>query len=213
MKKLLFICLVLFTATTLYSQKSQSLEGKWFISAGAGAMVYVGENDALAPFSDRVAPTVEVSVGKWVDPLVALRLQFSGFSAKAAAGQSAPYADVQSTPFQNGVYPETFDYTYLHLDVMLNFSALLNGVNQKRVVELVPLVGVGWAHSSKTGVDFSSDNAAVSAGLLGKIRLAKSLNCNIELKGTLVNENMDGVMGNRNGEGMASATIGLAYKF
>ncbi len=213
MKRLFLICLVILASTTMYSQQAPQSAGKWFISAGAGTMVYVGETDAKAPFSDRLATNIEISVGKWFDPLFALRLQLSGFNAKGAAGHNAPFADIQSTPFETGVYPETFNISYIHLDLLLNFSVLVNGVNNNRIFELIPLVGVGWVSSSKSGVSFTSSNAGVSAGFLGKIKLAKSLDCNIEVKGTLVNENTDGVTGNRNGEGMAAASIGLAYRF
>lgn len=213
MKKLLIICLLLIFGSSLYSQQTRQPVGKWFISAGGGAMVYVGENDALAPFADRVTPSIDLSVGKWVDPMVALRLQFNGFNVKGASGSTAPFADLLSPQFSNGVYVESFDVIYTHLDVMLNFSVLVNGVNNKRVFELIPLVGVGWLHSSKKGVDFTSDNAAFTAGIAGKLKIAGNLSCQLELKGNLVNENTDGVMGNRNGEGIASATFGLTYSF
>lgn len=206
----LFSCSVI-TAQTVSVPAKESFKGNWFISAGAGALVYVGESDDKASFSDRIAPNYEFSIGKWVDPLFAFRLQLSGFSAKGATGSGAPYVDLNNR-FDNGYYAETFDVTYLHLDLLFNFSAWAGWAREKRFVEFMPMVGVGWAHSSKSGVDFNNDNAAVTGGLLTKFRISKSVDFNIELKGTLVNENFDGVTGRRNGEGMAAVTAGISVK-
>ena len=54
----------------------------WFFSVGGGAQVLYGNNDHIGKFRDRVAPTFNVSVGKWVTPGFGLRLQYSGLQAK-----------------------------------------------------------------------------------------------------------------------------------
>ena len=38
----------------------------WFFSVGGGAQVLFGNNDHIGKFRDRIAPTLNVSVGKWV---------------------------------------------------------------------------------------------------------------------------------------------------
>lgn len=215
MKKLTLLLVMLFATTVSFSQttstSSANVAGRWFISAGAGTLVYIGESDSKADIADRVAPHFELSVGKWVSPLFALRAQFSGLQAKGAVGHSGPFADL-GTQLSPGLYQETFNVSYLHIDLMLNFSAWVSGVKQNRFFELLPMVGTGWIHSWKDNSSYSSDNAAFVAGLAGKFRLSNNIDFNIELKGVLVNEDLDGVTGNKNGEGMAVATAGFSIK-
>lgn len=50
-------------------------------------------------------------------------------------------------------------------------------------------------------------------GILNSFRLCSALDLNLDLRGTLVDDDFDGEPGGRGGEGMFSATIGLTYKF
>jgi hypothetical protein len=216
MKKLFTLFVLLFAAVAVVAQPAKPKEGfngKWFLSAGAGTLVYVGEYDAKAPFSDRMAPNFEFSIGKWINPQCAIRLQLTGFNAKGAATIHDPFVDAGSSPFETGIYPESFNVSYAHVDVIFNFSAWVNGYKSDRFFELLPEVGVGWVRSSKSGSDYVSNNAGFQAGLIGKFRLSSLIDLNLELKGIIVNEDLDGVTGNRNGEGMATGTVGLAFKF
>ena len=54
----------------------------WFFSVGGGAQVLFGNNDHIGKFRDRIAPTLNVSVGKWVTPGFGLRMQYSGLQSK-----------------------------------------------------------------------------------------------------------------------------------
>ena len=50
-------------------------------------------------------------------------------------------------------------------------------------------------------------------GILNSFRLCPALDLNLDLRGTLVGDGLDGEEGGRGGEGMFTASIGLAYKF
>ena len=64
----------------------------WFFSVGGGAQVLFGNNDHIGKFRDRIAPTLNVSVGKWVTPGFWLRMQYSGLQSKGfTTNESANY--------------------------------------------------------------------------------------------------------------------------
>lgn len=176
----------------------------WFISAGVGANLYVGESDDLISFGDRVSTAADISLGKWFTPNSGFRFQYAGIDAKGY-GQNALYAD------NNG--NESFNVMNLHADYMLNLSNVLGGYKQTRFWQFVPYIGVGWAKSWKKDVDPQYNEVGLSGGLINKLRLSDAIDANIELRALYVNQRFDGVIGNRKGEGMASATIGFAYKF
>ena len=88
----------------------------WFFSVGGGAQVLYGNNDHIGKFRDRVAPTFNVSVGKWVTPGFGLRLQYSGLQAKGfTTSETANY--VVGGPREDGSY--TVSYTHLTLPTNL----------------------------------------------------------------------------------------------
>ena len=118
----------------------------WFFSVGGGAQVLYGNNDHIGKFRDRVAPTFNVSVGKWVTPGFGLRLQYSGLQAKGfTTSENANY--VVGGPREDGSYKQRWDYMNLHGDLMINLNALFGGYNPNRVYEIIPYIGAGWAHA------------------------------------------------------------------
>ncbi len=101
----------------------------WFFSVGGGAQVLYGNNDHIGKFRDRVAPTFNVSVGKWVTPGFGLRMQYSGLQAKGfTTNETANY--VVGGPRADGSYKQRWDYMNLHGDLMINLNALFGGYNR-----------------------------------------------------------------------------------
>ena len=78
-----YFCL-LYTSTASEESKSERVPVKsllmngfwdnWFISAGAGADVYLGQQDSKYGFGDRITPSFNINVGKWFTPVIGLRL-------------------------------------------------------------------------------------------------------------------------------------------
>lgn len=54
-----------------------------WIGVGGGVNIYHGENDSYGKFGKRLAPAIDVNVGKWITPSVGLRL---GYSASMPRG-------------------------------------------------------------------------------------------------------------------------------
>ena len=178
-----------------------------WIGVGGGVNIYHGENDSYGKFGDRLAPALDINVGKWITPSVGLRLGYSGLNAKGwTLGQTAYAKDLVS----GNIYDEKFGVSYLHGDVMWNFSNAVSGYKETRTWNFVPFVGAGWARSY--GNDRHNNEFAVSVGLLNNIRLSNLLDLTLEARHMFVNQRFDGVVRGSKGEGMTSVTVGLSFK-
>lgn len=92
---------------------------------------------------NRIAPALDVSLGKWITPSYGVRLQYSGLKAKGLTDASGMYAKGA----HRGYYKEEFNVSNLHADFMWNWSNGFLGFNEKRVWNVIPFVGFGWARS------------------------------------------------------------------
>lgn len=192
-----------------------SFWSNWFISAGGGAQIYFGDHDRQASFGDRLSGALDIAVGKWFSPEIGVRLMYSGLSAKGATqkGHLAHSTGVD-VPGKggNGYWLEKskFNFFNFQIDAMFNASNIIWGYNEKRVYNLNPYVGLGVMRVS----DKPAETAiAGHFGLLNSFRLTSCLDLNLDIRGTLVNDDFDGEPGGRKGEGLLTATLGLTYKF
>ena len=182
----------------------------WFFSVGGGAQVLFGNNDHIGKFRDRIAPTLNVSVGKWVTPGFGLRMQYSGLQSKGfTTNESANY--VVGGPREDGSYKQRWDYMNLHGDLLINLNALFGGYNPDRVYEIIPYIGAGWAHSYSKP---HTNAATFNAGIINRFRVSSAVDINIEIGGMLAEDKFDGEIGGKHGyDGVASLTAGLTYRF
>lgn len=182
----------------------------WFFSVGGGAQVLFGNNDHIGEFKDRIAPTLNVSVGKWVSPGFGLRMQYSGLQAKGFTyNETGPY--VVGGPRSDGSYKQRWDYMNLHGDLLINLNALFGGYNPNRVYEIIPYIGAGWAHSyTRPHVNAATFNA----GIINRFRLSNAVDLNLELSATGLEGKFDGEHGSRpDYDGILGATLGITYYF
>lgn len=225
MKKIIFLSIIMLFGFTAFAQNEavielQSQKGPYltnrffdniFISVAGGANVYWGENDNRGSFWKRVAPALDVSLGKWITPGLGVRLQYSGLRAKGWSYGQQPYSTGSS---QNGFYKEKFHTSNLHADLLWNVSNAWGGYREDRFWDFVPYVGFGWAHSSNvTDNGYKKNEIAATAGLLNNMRISPAVDINLELKCMLVNQNFDFVTGGSKAECMSTVTLGLTYKF
>lgn len=131
------------------------------------------------------------------------------------------------------------DWLNVGADVMFNLSNMLMGYKEDRVYSFIPYAGVGFAFSLNeyhpyissinggrpTKVPYPQKSRAVSAslGLLNRFRLSSHWDFNVDIRGIYVGDNFDGEsggirdkfhlnqIGGSIGEGILTATIGLAY--
>ena len=179
----------------------------WFFSVGGGAQVLFGDQSDLGKFGKRIAPTLQVSVGKWFTPGLGLRLQYSGLQSKSFSSEPSAYSHQM---LSEGYYQDKFNYMNLHGDILFNVSNMLAGYNPDRVYDLVPFVGFGFAHS----YDRPRQNSlAFNFGLINTFHLASAWDMNLELYGMGAENKFDGKKISKGLDVMLGATLGIAYKF
>lgn len=207
-----------FTETVEYSTDKFKVEtnrfwSNWFVSAGGGVNLYFGDHDKQVKFGKRLAPAVDVAIGKWFTPGIGVRFAYSGLSVKGAT-QTGIHSTGEEVPGKGGygywLTKQKFNFFNFHLDAMFNMSNLLFGYNPNRVYSLSPYVGLGVMKTNDTP---KATEIAGHFGLLNSFRLCDALDLNLDIRGTLVSDAFDGENSGRGGEGMLSATVGLTYKF
>lgn len=207
-----------FTETVEYSTDKFKVEtnrfwSNWFVSAGGGVNLYFGDHDKQVKFGKRLAPAVDVAIGKWFTPGIGVRFAYSGLSVKGAT-QTGIHSTGEEVPGKGGygywLTKQKFNFFNFHLDAMFNVSNLLFGYNPNRVYSLSPYVGLGVMKTNDTP---KATEIAGHFGLLNSFRLCDALDLNLDIRGTLVSDAFDGEASGRGGEGMLTATVGLTYKF
>lgn len=202
-----------------YKVETNHFWDNWFVSAGFGGQIIFGNHDKQVKFFDRIAPALDIAVGKWFTPGIGVRLMYSGLSVKGATqkeghGEFPTHSTGVDVPGKGGdgywLMKQKFNFYNLHLDALFNMSNILYGYNEKRVYNCSPYFGLGW-----TRVWESPQSMEVSAnvGILNSFRLNDALDLNLDIRGAYVSDRFDGELGGRWGEGIWSATIGLTYKF
>ena len=201
-----------------YKVETNHFWDNWFISVGGGAQIYFGDHDKQQDFGKRLAPALDIAVGKWFTPGIGVRLMYSGLKIKGATkhpGDIEDSAHGTGKPVDGGAAPHwleqsKFSMGNIHADVLFNLSNLFCGYNAKRVWNCSPYAGIGWAMVYDSP---SAKEVSANIGILNTFRLCDALDLNLDVRGMFVNDRFDGEGGGRFGEGNLSATLGLTYKF
>lgn len=202
-----------------YKVETNHFWDNWFVSAGFGGQVLFGNHDKQVKFFDRIAPALDIAVGKWFTPGIGVRLMYSGLSVKGATqkeghGEFPTHSTGVDVPGKGGdgywLMKQKFDFYNLHLDALFNMSNILYGYNEKRVYNCTPYIGLGWARVWESP---QSMEVSANVGVLNSFRLNDALNLNLDIRGAYMSDRFDGELGGRWGEGIWSATVGLTYRF
>ena len=106
----------------------------WFVSGGFGGQIIFGNHDKQVKFLDRVAPALDIAVGKWFTPGIGVRLMYSGLSVKGATqkeghGEFPTHSTGVDVPGKGGdgywLMKQKFKFYNLHLDALFNMSNIL----------------------------------------------------------------------------------------
>ena len=176
----------------------------WEISAGFGTGTAFSNGGNIGSWGDRFGFEGNLSVTKWMHPIVGIRAQLQG-------------------GWFNNFDPElgkmTWPYMFGHVDFMLNASNWIGGYRADRAWYAVPFAGFGYMASNFTdrsqreNASGSRQEFAFTAGLLSKFRLSPAFDFNIELKGLLTKSSI--CPAKMNGSYLAglTATAGITYRF
>lgn len=197
-------------STDKHKVETNGFWSNWFVSAGAGVQMYFGDHDREAKFGNRISPALDIAVGKWFSPEIGVRLMYNGLSAKGATrwGQAHSTGD-QVDGWGIGMYKSKFKYFNFQVDAMFNLSNIICGYNENRVYNCSPYIGVGVMKVTDDPKD-----ASISGhfGIMNSFRISSAIDINLDLRGTLTSDELDGEIGGRWGEGLFAATVGITYK-
>lgn len=198
-----------------------SFRANWFIGIGGGVNQYLGEHDRQMKFFNRLAPAMDVYVGKWFTPSVGFRIAYSGGEGYGATNLMTGTLNSNGYPIKtdyltkkflednqeykgdgadhHGLYWQKFHMWNIHADFMLNLMNLIGGYKE-RVYSLSPYVGIGLARTyalKDNSNHYCSNRLNGMVGLFNSFRLCDALDLNIDLRGVLVPEDFEGETGVR----------------
>lgn len=201
----------------------------WFVSVGGGAQIFWGDHDKQVDFADRIAPNLDIAVGKWFTPGIGIRFMYSGLQIKGATklpnnstGEDVAHGTGKPLDGIKGQYGKgyelqhsKFDMANFHADVLFNLSNLLCGYKEDRVYNLTAYAGIGYGRVFKAP---GAKEVTANVGFLNTFRLCDALLLNFDVRGMFANDRFDGEWGegfkhNAWGEGLLSASVGLTYRF
>lgn len=205
MRKQFLTGLMLMLGATSASAQGVLPDNYWFVEGQVGVGYTTGE----ASFSKLLSPQAALSIGKSFNPIIATRLQLSGWQGKGGWKSVTPE------------HPEnnySFDYAQVSLDAMFNLTNIFCGYKDTHCFNLLGIIGVGVAHSAnyESVLGLSSTDAVNSAvaraGVQGNFRLNKRWDLNMELMGNAVNDAFNAKVGSVN-DWQFNLLAGFRYKF
>lgn len=183
--------------------KKNKARDNWFISIAGGGSVLFGDQNGKADFKNRINFAPQFSFGKWFNPYLAFRMQLNGGILHGFEGNDAQFMQHNK-------------YAAAHVDLLWDVTNFWGVYNEKRVFRLIPWVGFGYAQRFKTpesnhGIA-RSESPSLNAGILTAFRLSKRVDLNVEIQGSLLNEQFNRVEMGHLSDGIVQLSAGLTFK-
>lgn len=153
----------------------------WFVGVGGGINLFLDGGG----HKTRVAPSIDVTVGKWFTPSVGARIGYNGIRANGWMPKSTLVAPelVQS----KGMYKEKVNYAFAHADILWNISNAFSGYKETRFWNVIPYAAFGLMHAyGVKGVDHKDNEFAAGAGILNNLRLSNRINLTLDARAIIV---------------------------
>ncbi len=179
--------------------KKNKAGDNWFISVAGGASILLGDQNDKADFGNRLNFAPQFSFGKWFNPYLAFRTQLNGGVLHGFEGNNAEFMQHNK-------------YFAAHVDLLWDVTNFWGKYNEKRVFRLIPWVGFGYAQRFENQDRARTESPTLNAGILTAFRLSKRVDLNVELQGSLLNEQFNRVNMYHLTDGIAQLTAGLTFK-
>lgn len=182
--------------------KKNKAGDNWFISIAGGASMLFGDENGNANFGDRLNFAPQFSFGKWFNPYLGFRTQLNGGIIHGFEGRNAEVMQHNK-------------YVAAHIDFLWDVTNFWAPYNEKKVFRLIPWVGLGYAQRFKTteSVERSrTESPTLNAGILTAFRLSNRVDLNVELQGSLLNEQFNRVSMHHLCDGLVQLSAGLTFK-
>jgi outer membrane protein OmpA-like peptidoglycan-associated protein len=173
----------------------------WFIGAGAKGNVYINGHTADAELMSTPTLGGELYFGKWFTPVFGGRLTLEG-------GALHPF-------YTDDVIMGHQEYASGHLDLLFNATNFFCSYNPTRFYNFIPYLGIGYSHGFLDDwKKWENNSITFAGGILNTFRLSEKIGLYLDIRGLAVDDQFDGrVSGDFNWDGIASASLGLTYKF
>lgn len=168
----------------------------WYLSLGAGTQTFLSEHSG----SDaRFTLAMNLAVGKWITPYVGMRMS-------AMAG---------SLHFNwNENNEGSMKYGAFYLDFLWNMTNSVFGYSERRVLSIIPFVGLGGAYGwHHTGNNDKTWALPITGGIKFNFNLAHYVDFFIEGRVQAVGDQFNHVIAGSQVEMAVSAIAGLSFKF
>ena len=179
--------------------KKNKAGDNWFISVAGGASILLGDQNNKADFGNRLNFAPQFSFGKWFNPYLAFRTQLNGGILHGFEGDNAEFMQHNK-------------YAAAHVDLLWDVTNFWGVYNEKRVFRLIPWVGFGYAQRFENQGRARTESPTLNAGILTAFRLSKRVDLNVEVQGSLLNEQFNRVNMFHLTDGIAQLSAGLTFK-
>ena len=206
------------TETETVQEESQGLMlngfwDNWYISLDGGISLFFSPEDGdLSNFTNRIAPNVALNFGKWWTPIFGTRigLDYMGANGATSSADAFGYQDGAS---YNNLFIQKHQGLRPHIDGMVDLVNLFGGYSKTRVYSLVIYGGFGYGYG--WGSDFAAGKwgTEIRGGLINSFHVSDAVDVNIELKASQYDSGLSQETGDCLNNFMASAAVGIAYKF
>lgn len=240
MKKLFYLLAsmaILFCATNAAAAQEQAnsrkvdsktifFKGDFFVGIGAGPSVYFGEQDRAMKFHHRLAPAMDVYIGKWIIPCLGVRIAYSGGRAFGLTNADSGYTYSTGKIYEDSPvggskanYKQRFNYLGVRGDLLFNVTNLVLGHDNDRLYDFTFYGGLGI---NKVYDELEASRFGLSFGIFNQFRLTNALDAVLDIHCTAVPEDFEHEVGSRPGvdpnglyshDGIMTASIGICYNF
>ncbi|MDR1259362.1 MAG: OmpA family protein [Tannerellaceae bacterium] len=182
--------------------KKNKAVDNWFISLAGGGSILIGDDNGQASFADRLNINPQLSFGKWFNPYFAFRVQLTG-------GPIVGYDADRTAPT---LFKQENTFFASHADFLLDVTNLWAPYREKKVFRLIPWVGLGYAQRLKNQDISRTESPTLNGGILTAFRLSKRVDLNVEIQGSLLNEDFNRIYKYHLTDFIAQGTVGLTFK-
>ncbi len=210
-------------------QKS-SAATDWYIEVGGGIQVLFNKDAGILDFGKRITPSISITGGKWFSPFWGARIQAQGYSFNSfSTTEEGIYV---ANPLNNGLiygpndpvrdnvivrpdgsYRYYLRYMNIHADFQVSLANLIGGYKPERRWDIIPAVGFGYIHTFPYKGTTKVNSISTNFSLMGKYKLPKGFDINMELQTALMPDRFDGRIVGKSYENNCALTVGVTYHF